>query len=536
MTRFSLAIMLLSCLTFNHADAADIEQFLMPGVLIEGHKGLESECTNCHVRLRNTTQNTLCLDCHDHKPIANDIRDKKGFHGKDKKASSLQCKACHSDHKGRDARVIWLDKDRFDHRFTDFDLSGKHKLADCGSCHLEDKKYREAPANCYACHSEDDAHKGDRGKKCEDCHNSAGWGKSAFDHDQTDFKLKFAHTQVNCNACHLGGEYKDTPKKCVSCHAIRDVHADRFGAKCDSCHQESKWSDSNFDHDRDTDFDLEAAHLSAACNDCHSPSYRVSAKKTKVRDCYSCHRDDDPHEGLNGNNCQNCHSVKGWPKAKFDHDVNTDFALKGAHQDLACETCHAIDAKTKEIDTACYSCHKRDDAHQRELGTECDQCHQETAWLQDVRFDHDLTDFPLIGQHSVAGCESCHSTSVFSDAGNQCIDCHAADDVHQQGLGQDCARCHNPNDWLIWFFDHDETDFKLRGTHAKFHCHSCHNQPLKDYDKTNGRCIDCHRRDDIHEGNFGNNCDNCHNQKSFDQVDLKALKRFNKNSSSGSSQ
>jgi hypothetical protein len=496
----------------------------MPGELIAGHEDLKAECTNCHVRLRDTTQKELCLGCHDHKPVADDIANEQGFHGKDRKARTLDCKACHSDHKGRDAKVIWLDQDTFIHRFTDYDLIGKHKLVDCKSCHLENKKYREAEQDCYACHSEDDAHDGQLGKKCGDCHDPVGWGQSEFDHDKTDFKLRFGHQKVNCNACHIKGKYEDTPKACVSCHAIKDIHLNRFGDKCESCHSEKSWDQSKFDHDRDTEYPLEGKHRGPGCNDCHSPDYRAPAKKEQIRSCYSCHREDDVHNELNGEECDSCHVVRGWAYAEFDHAANTDFALNGAHFDLTCEACHALGAETKEIDMDCHSCHKKDDVHQRDQGTGCDQCHREVSWLQDVRFDHDLTQFPLIGQHAATGCEACHETSVFTEASSECAACHGADDVHKQALGDDCRQCHNSNDWLIWAFDHDKTDFKLRNAHAELHCHTCHYRPVEEEIDISTRCVNCHRRDDIHDGQFGSNCDRCHNDEAFDRINARTLK------------
>ena len=72
---------------FLYGDAAyavDAEKLFMPGNLIEGHKKYEPECKQCHVRLRDTTQKELCMDCH--KPVGEDVRKKKGFHGKDKKS------------------------------------------------------------------------------------------------------------------------------------------------------------------------------------------------------------------------------------------------------------------------------------------------------------------------------------------------------------------------------------------------------------------------------------------------------------------
>jgi hypothetical protein len=528
MRTFILFCLLLGVVGGGIAQAAEIEKFFMPGELIAGHDKFKSECTNCHVRLRDTTQNKLCLDCHDHQTVAEDIASKQGFHGKDENARTQECKACHSDHKGRDATVVWLDRDTFDHRFTDYELIGRHKLTECSGCHLEDKKYRQAEHGCYDCHSEDDAHDGDLGKECDSCHNPVGWSQFEFDHDQTEFKLKFSHQRVNCNACHVKEQYKDTPKNCVDCHAIRDVHANRFGNQCESCHQEKAWDKTIFDHDRDTDYRLEARHRGPSCNDCHKPGYAAKKKKDTIRDCYSCHRDDDPHNELNGKKCQDCHVVRGWAYAEFDHGANTDFALNGAHDSLACEACHDFGASTKEIDTDCYSCHKQDDVHKREQGIECNQCHKEVAWLKHVRFDHDLSKFPLIGQHAAAGCEACHLTSVFQDTGSHCIDCHESDDVHKRGLGKDCALCHNPNDWLIWAFDHDETDFELRHAHSEVHCHSCHYRPLEEVTDRGARCVDCHRRDDIHDGNFGGNCSRCHGEESFEAINIQSLEAFSR--------
>ena len=57
--------------------ALDIEGLFMPGDVIEGHMEYEAECKQCHVRLRDTTQKQLCMDCH--KPIGLDVQKKKGF-------------------------------------------------------------------------------------------------------------------------------------------------------------------------------------------------------------------------------------------------------------------------------------------------------------------------------------------------------------------------------------------------------------------------------------------------------------------------
>jgi hypothetical protein len=522
MRALRVALLVVGAMLCGSAAAAEIEQFFMPGKLISGHQEYEAECTRCHVRLRDTTQKKLCLDCHE--LVAEDQRRKRGFHGRDRNASNLDCKACHSDHKGRDARVVWLDRDNFHHGDTDFRLAGRHQLAECTACHQPGDKFREAPQDCYSCHSEDDAHRGELGKQCGDCHAPSGWARSEFDHDRADFKLRDAHRRVSCDACHLDAAYDKTPSRCVDCHAVKDVHDNRFGTQCQDCHTEKKWADTIFDHGRDTDYRLEDAHRKVTCNACHGRNYLTSKKPDTVRSCYSCHRADDAHNESNGKKCQDCHSPRGWTYAEFDHDANTDFALNGAHTDLVCAACHAVGAESREIASDCYSCHKLDDSHAREQGTDCASCHNEVGWQMNVRFDHELTEFPLLGQHAAAGCETCHLSSVFREAGERCVDCHAGDDAHRESLGRDCARCHNPNAWLIWRFDHDETGFELRDAHAESHCHTCHREPLRASGGQQWRCIDCHWRDDVHQGNFGVACDNCHDRQRFDNVDPQALR------------
>ena len=522
----SLIALLLVLIYSDTIYALDVEKLFMPGDLIKGHTKYQTDCKQCHVRLRNTTQKQLCMDCH--KPIGQDVQKKKGFHGKNRKAISSDCKICHTDHKGRDANIVWLDKDRFDHKRTDHPLLGKHRQIECTDCHKKKEKYRDAPSACIDCHKDDDAHDNKLGKKCTNCHNPKAWTSEQFDHDNTNFKLKFSHDRVACNLCHVDSRFKDTPDTCVACHAIRDVHKNRFGNKCEECHVEKKWDESKFDHDKDTKFRRKGGHRSVSCNACHAKTYKRKSKKQKTpRTCHDCHRLDDVHKGSNGKKCQDCHGEKSWLKSSFDHDEKTEFPLRGAHKKASCQACHQANRFDENTDKACYSCHRHEDVHKNQQGKQCETCHNEsTWWLEDVRFDHELSEFPLVGQHAVAGCESCHFTSAFKDAKSGCNDCHQDDDVHEQALGESCQQCHNPNDWLIWQFDHEETDFKIEGAHDGLHCHSCHFKPREKVNGRDSRCIDCHNRDDIHNGNFGPDCDNCHTSEDFSSISIRLMKRF----------
>ena len=506
--------------------AAEVETLFMPGDVIKGHAELEKDCKQCHVRLQDTTQNQLCLDCHDHEDVEDDIKSKKGFHGIDSKASTAECKTCHAEHKGRLATLVRLDKDRFDHKITDFDLRGKHLQIDCNDCHKPDKKYREAPSRCVECHKDDDVHKKQLGDKCNKCHTEVSWADKQFDHDDTGFPLRNSHKKLNCNSCHVANQFKDTPDKCIACHAIKDVHNNRFGNRCENCHRDSEWPKVKFDHDRDTTFRLAGKHSSQDCLACHEDRKPESIKKNKeARDCYSCHKTDDVHQGSNGKKCQLCHNEDGWQESEFDHDNETRFPLEGAHEKVRCQACHIDDSADKQIDRDCYSCHRSDDAHEKQLGEFCDDCHHPTSWRSNVRFDHDLSSFPLIGQHAAVGCESCHQGSKFKDTDTDCYGCHQWKDFHKSALGQKCEDCHNPNGWLIWEFDHSETDFEINGAHVELHCHQCHFD-ARDKDLPTRMCADCHLVDDIHNAGFSKDCGSCHQEDSFSSIKPAAMSSF----------
>ncbi len=511
----------------TEAIALDIEKLFMPGNVISGHAKYETECSNCHAILDDMSKKEMCLDCH--KSIQQDIATKKGFHGLNDRLINIDCRDCHTDHKGRDANIVWLDSDRFDHRLADFMLSGRHIQAECKSCHKSDLKYRDTPGICIDCHKEDDEHKTQMGKDCKSCHNSKTWKTTQFDHDTTKYKLTDSHKKVSCNLCHLDNKYKDSPKQCVSCHAIKDVHGKRFGQKCENCHEEDKWNKNTFNHDKDTRYSIKGKHRQIDCRSCHQPDYqskRDNLAIKKNRTCSDCHQLDDIHKESNGPKCEKCHDQKTWAENKFEHDIKTEFPLYGAHKKANCNSCHQHRKKGEKTDKRCYSCHQYEDVHKGQQGKVCNDCHNDKSWwMENVRFDHELTSYPLIGQHAVKACESCHLTSAFKDTDSKCVKCHQDQDVHEEALGNDCENCHNPNDWLIWTFEHDKSDFRLIGAHENIHCHSCHNKPLTKNNSSSDSCVDCHKREDVHDGNFGTYCGDCHTQINFKDIQINNIKK-----------
>ena len=116
------------------------ETALMPGEVIKGHAKLEAECKECHVRFDKAAQSKLCADCH--KEVKSDFENHKGFHGR---LEEKECRTCHTEHKGRDAKIVELDTGKFDHAKTDFPLLGAHQnnlKIKCNHCHDAQKKYR----------------------------------------------------------------------------------------------------------------------------------------------------------------------------------------------------------------------------------------------------------------------------------------------------------------------------------------------------------------------------------------------------------
>jgi len=205
----------------------------------------------------------------------------------------------------------------------------------------------------------------------------------------------------------------------------------------------------------------------------------------------------------------------------FDHNKKKHFSLSGKHADLRCVSCHQDDFKKPDIDSSCYSCHKKEDIHKSRQGTKCESCHNQDGWKEATGFDHGLTNFPLLGLHTVASCGECHISLDFKEVGASCFSCHRNDDYHKGILGKDCAKCHNPNGWSLWEFDHNtQSAFKLEGAHAGLECQACHHKPIGKDNRLSGRCFSCHENDDRHDGGFGENCDQCHTVESFKKIGL----------------
>jgi hypothetical protein len=248
-------------LACGSALAQSLESVLAPGPVIEAHAKAENECRNCHVPFKRTAQDGLCLACH--KEVGVDMRAHTGFHGR---LQPQACRTCHTDHRGREAKIAPLNERGFDHAQTDFVLRGAHAAPglECRGCHAPAKKFREAPGRCIDCHAKRDVHKGRLGKACGDCHGETNWKETRFDHGKTRFPLRGAHAPLRCASCHQAERFKDTPSACAACHRKDDAHKGALGAACGDCHTERDWKQTRFDHAK-TRFSLRGAHARATC-------------------------------------------------------------------------------------------------------------------------------------------------------------------------------------------------------------------------------------------------------------------------------
>jgi hypothetical protein len=504
-----LALCLVLWLAGGVAHAQSIESVLAPGSVIAGHAKVENECANCHVRFNPKGQDAQCVVCH--KEVGQDLKTRAGFHGRNK--ADATCRSCHTDHKGRQARIVPFDPKRFDHRQTDYLLKAKHIDVPCEKCHVAGKKYWQAATDCLSCHKKDDMHKGGVGPKCADCHRETGWKDTDFDHGKkTHFALEDKHARLKCDDCHANGRYKDTPKTCIGCHKKDDDHKGQFGAKCETCHSAKTWKDISFNHDTDTHYVLRGKHRKADCTSCHTgPLY----KQKLPEQCWDCHKKDDKHKDTLGHDCASCHSESGWKDPpRFDHD-KTRFPLLGKHLKTECKACHKS-AVFKEAATDCIACHKKDDKHEGKLGTACADCHGEKDWKTTAdRFSHDRTRFALRNAHAAekVKCADCHRGGLTAFRGTEmaCYACHKKDDKHEGTQGQRCEQCHGDKDWKATVFDHGKTRFPLTGGHSQVECKSCHE--TKRFKDTPRECIACHRKDDQHKATLGARCETCHNAR-----------------------
>lgn len=306
-------------------------------------------------------------------------------------------------------------------------------------------------------------------------------------------KLLSAHSQLggvrNCTKCHQLGERGVANARCLDCHTLlrtrigsrRGFHATLGERSCAECHKDHFGADFDavhldeaaFDHG-ETGFTLQGGHRGTECRACHAPEFITDAEVRRV--------------------------------------------VGGAHR---------LEVTFLGLGTACVTCHRRDDPHDRQFGDRgCEDCHTELDWTRPDRFDHGSTRYPLRGAHRTVECRSCHAPipgrrgalQLTGLAFGTCAACHAGDDPHGgQFAGRRCEDCHTEVDWRrLDGFDHAATRYPLTGRHRDVRCEQCHRLvagrtgPARFRGLAYAACTACHADDDPHAGRLGTECTECH--------------------------
>ncbi len=376
-------------------------------------KHAEAACTKCHLDARTVADLQSapqdCFSCHQR----DDEHD--GRFGQN-------CSACHSPEGWQPAK--------FDHNLAAFKLEGEHAEAKCEQCHV-DNVFKGTPTDCYSCHQKDDEHNGAYGTDCGACHSPEGWQPAKFDHNLSVFKLEGEHAEARCEQCHTSNVFKGTPTDCYSCHQKDDEHDGRFGQDCSACHSPEGWQPAKFDHNLSV-FKLEGKHVEARCEQCHTGN----VFKGTPTDCYSCHRQDDEHNGAYGTDCGACHTPNDWEDATFDHNLS-NFPLTGTHVNTACEKCHT-GGQFNGLASSCISCHADPNFHAGAFSTDCASCHNTSRWFKatfNLRHPEPRADEEGSGiNHGGATCRQCHPSTVYQSS---CVACHENGFEDGEGGGDD---------------------------------------------------------------------------------------------------
>ena len=296
-------------------------------------KGVHAKisCAKCHVIPRlgepvraskdfpfDKSRGKKCGECHKNPHRAN---------------WRVECETCHSGSVPWSAATAKLDASpllaRKYHSDTIFPLTAPHEKAACVKCHNPKLKfkqkypdssqpgYRRQKKYCETCHTHDlngprpqDPHGMQftaRHAHCYDCHSERGFkpGIYGVKEHAAVYPLVGGHrAKSKCSDCHVPQKnseeiiYVGTPWDCASCHS--DIHFGQFrksdgSTRCQDCHTDfGAWKKTTFNHNKQSRFKLDSAHINVACKDCHPLVTLRNQKKTiqykPLRmECQDCH-------------------------------------------------------------------------------------------------------------------------------------------------------------------------------------------------------------------------------------------------------
>ena len=300
-----------------------------------------------------------------------------------------------------------------------------------------------------------------------------------------------------------------------------------------------KWTEiHDFDHNKDTEFELKGKHIKVKCETCHVVGKKKRRrgiykwKNLKKNKCIACHKDQHKNKfskKMRKKECLECHTVDDWKIKYFKHKI-TGFKLEGKHKKTKCSKCHIQKNKYKKLKIKdwvwkgqkknCVACHKDYHGFGNKKSKRfnklrnCKSCHQQENWKDDIDFDHNYdTKWKITGKHKKLACFQCHlpagqklnlsykkgRITPFSKKNakvniirsyhwahlkkDSCKSCHKSPHLKTFKpalLKKKCSECHNTSNWHkirrkgINFNHNLDTDFKITGKHKKLDCNKCH--------------------------------------------------------------
>ena len=460
------------------------------------HKTIANNCAECHKGGNYNPMPSDCNSCHsaNYKATKNPNHNTLGF--------STDCASCHT------TNPNWSPA-KFEAHESFYPITGTHKSLSCNDCH-KGGVFTNTPTDCNSCHNS--AYKSTKNPPhevlgfstdCATCHTtSPNWSPATFEAHNAFFPLTGAHKSLNCNECHKGGVYKNTPKDCVSCHknaynSTKNPNHTTLGLStdCASCHNTNAgWRPSTFNHN--AFYPLTGGHAAVAsdCAKCH----KTGNAKGTPSDCNSCHNANyiaskNPNHVAFGlsTDCASCHTTTpGWRPSTFNH--NAFYPLTGGHAAVAsdCAKCHK-NGTAKGTPTDCNACHNGNYVAAKNpnhaafgLSTDCASCHTTNPGWRPSTFNHNVF-FALTGGHATVAsdCAKCHTNGNVKGTPTDCNSCHSAafngatnPNHASAGFSRDCASCHTTNPgWRPSTFNHNNF-YPLTGAHANIasNCSQCH--------------------------------------------------------------
>jgi hypothetical protein len=289
--------------SFNHSTS--------PFPLTGGHANLE--CSACHANGYAGTS-TVCADCHinNYNQSTNPNHATAGI--------PTDCASCHTTNPGWNPATFPIHNNYYA-------LTGAHASGPtCADCH--NGNYNTTPNACAGCHINNYNQTTNPPHvslaiptECATCHTTnPGWTPAAFPIHNNYYVLAGAHVNLACSSCHTNGNYTSAPNTCAGCH-LPDYNqtnnpnhaAAQFPTDCETCHTQTAWIPSTFDHDGQYFPIYSGKHKNKwnTCSDCH-PNPSNFTVFTCTTSCHPQNSTNNHHQGVNGYSynsaaCYQCH-------------------------------------------------------------------------------------------------------------------------------------------------------------------------------------------------------------------------------------